>query len=290
MRILICLALAAALSAPAGLSSAEDNDGPALFDAGLVLGGAAGSRQLLASLAASPSAANELLAGIVAGMIGRDRLAALLEGSGAGRTAAAAPGKTGAPPPLPGSLAATGAESFWIRIGGQDAPAIYMFADPACPHCAAALDNLKLDISSGRLQVRLALAPVLSEASRELSAMIMLDPEPAQAAWSLLLAAAGGAPLPDVRGSASELGELGEALIDANLGFMRRRGLAAVPHFIWSENGRWREAAGVQASAIFASADRLGSSELSMHAPEHVRAMVETAAAPVQEELPPLPE
>ena len=279
------LLLAAAVLTAAAVEGGADEFGPQrMFDAGVALGSGEGGRELLAALADTAAAPDEMLVGIAAGLTGTDRLRELLDGTGAGvqqqaSAASAAPPPASGQPPLPGSLPAFGSEGFWIRLGDGSAPGIYMLADPACPHCASALDALAPDISEGRLHVRMALVPVVSEASTDLAAMIMIDPEPAQAAWTLLLAAAGGAPLPDASGSAGELGELGEALIGANLEFMRRRGLSAVPHFMWSEGGRWTEATGVQDPSLFAAADRLENGQLTMHAPEHVRAMVETERA-----------
>ncbi len=291
MLYLRCLLAAACLTA-AAQGKADEFGLQLMFDAGIALGSGEGGRELLAELADSRNVPGEMLAGVAAGLIGRDRISELLDGSDAGvspeetASSVVTPVASGRPE-LPGSLPAFGSESFWIRLGEGDAPGVYMLADPACPHCARALEALAGDISAGRLHVRMALAPVLSEASTDLAAMIMIDPEPAQAAWSLLLSAAGGAPLPDAGGSAAELDELGMALIGANLEFMRRRGLSAVPHFIWSENGRWTEATGVQDPSVFAAADRLRDGRLTMHAPDHVLAMLDSAQV---QEPPPLPE
>ena len=286
--MLRCLLAAACLTA-AAQGGADEFGQQSMFDAGIALGSGEGGRELLAELADS-NVPEELLAGIAAGLIGRDRISALLDRSDAavspeGPDGAVAPPMASRRPELPGSLPAFGSESFWIRLGDGDAPGIYMLADPACPHCARALEALAGDISAGRLHVRMALAPVLSENSVDLAAMIMNDPEPAQAAWSLLLAAAGGAPLPDAGGSAEELNEIGMALVAANLDFMRRRGLSAVPHFIWSENGSWTEATGVQDPSVFEAADRLTDGQLTMHAPDHVLAMLDSAQVQVPSPL-----
>ena len=249
MRYALVIAACAGLAVPTGLAGAERK--PNLFEAGLALGEAGGGGSMLQQLAAGGSLPEEFLAGVAAGLIGRDRLLTLLAGqeTASAETCgpfppagdAAAPVGAGASPvpPSAAGLEGFGGESFWIRLGEGSSPGLFMLADPACPYSAKALEALAPEIVSGRRHVRLALAPVLSPASRDLAAMIMLDPEPAQAAWSMLLGSAGGAGLPPAKGSAGQLGELGDALIAANLDWMRQQGLSAVPHFIWSNSGRW---------------------------------------------------
>lgn len=295
MRHMLIIAACTALAVPTGLAG-EDRT-PDLFEAGLALGEAGGG-VTLQQLAAAGSLPDEFFAGVAAGLIGRDRLLTLLTGQGtapASTCGALAPAGAAAAPveanPRPVSPSAAGPEgfggdSFWIRLGDGSTPGVFMLADPACPYSAKALEALAPEISAGRLHVRLALAPVLSPASRDLAAWIMLDPQPAMAAWSMLLTSAGGAGFPPAQGSADQLGELGDALIAANLDWMRQRGLSAVPHFIWSSNGRWEQLTGLQDPAVFAAADPLVDGELAMHAPPWIQAMVEAAA---MSEAPPLP-
>ena len=287
MRNGLWLILVAVLTAPAAPGFAGGGQGQRFFDAGFELGARPGGRDLLARLSGSDSVPDEMLAGIVAGFVGRDRFSGLLAGVAETPEAAPADAAGEMPPSLPGSLSAVGSETFWIRLGDGAAPGVYMFADPACPHCASALEALALDISSGRLHVRLALAPVVSAGSRDLAAMIMLDQDPAQAAWSMLLGSARGVGLPHAAGAAAELGELGDALIAANLAWMSRNRLSAVPHFVWEQDGRWKQATGVQDASVFAAAGKFGNTGLSMHAPEAVQAMVDSETAP--EPVPSLP-
>ncbi len=312
MRHILILAAGFALAAVQGL--AGDDRPRQLFEAGIALGESADGRLIIRQLAAAGEVPDEFLAGLAAGIVGRERLRFLLTGSGTAPSAAtpalapqgqsmetcgvispsagASPADAGvaqAAMMLPGGLPNFGNESFWIRLGDGQAPGLYMLADPACPYSARALETLAPDISAGRLHVRLALAPVLSPLSRDLAALIMLDPDPAQAAWSMLLGAARGAGLPAAQGLADQLGELGDTLIEANLDWMRQRGLSAVPHFVWSADGQWSERTGVQDPGIFAGADALANSRLTMHGPEAVQAMVEAAAMGEAQEMPALP-
>ena len=167
-----------------------------------------------------------------------------------------------------------GEDLFWLRMGAEAAPAAYMLADPACPHCADALATLSPRVSAGDLQIRLALAPFLSERSVDLAAMIMLEGDPAAAAWRTLLdSAAGNPPLPP-EGAAAAIGEIGSALLSANLAWMRANGVSAVPHFVWRESGRWRQATGVQPPEAFSGADILAGNDLAMSAPAAILDML----------------
>lgn len=187
-------------------------------------------------------------------------------------------------------LAAAGLETFWIRLGLEDSPGLYMWADPACPHCADALNRLSGDISAGRLHVRIALAPVLGAESAALAATLMLENDPAEAAWQALLGAARGGPTEPVPGAVAAIGELGVALLQANIDWMRARGVTAVPHFVWLEQSGWREAAGAQPAERFLAALPLPPPGGAMHAPPELLAAGSPAEGLSDEDsIPPLP-
>ncbi len=181
-----------------------------------------------------------------------------------------------------GDLTSIGHDTFWLRLGEPGAPAVWMLADPACPHCADALDRLSSALIGGQLQIRLALAPFLSDRSWDLAADIILAPDPAQRAWDQMRAKAAGQP-PDVApGTAEAIKPLGSALLDANLDWMRDHGISAVPHFVWRDgNGNWHQASGVQAITTFAQAvpgADATAEHLGMHAPESVLARIDVDA------------
>ncbi len=47
-------------------------------------------------------------------------------------------------------------DSNWVPIGGANAPAVYAFIDPQCPHCHTFVQNLRTDyIETGKVQLRL---------------------------------------------------------------------------------------------------------------------------------------
>ncbi|MCY4195484.1 MAG: thioredoxin fold domain-containing protein [Rhodobacteraceae bacterium] len=184
------------------------------------------------------------------------------------------------PPPdgLQDRLSQVADQTFWVRLGDVGVPALVMFADPGCPHCAAALDRLSGPILSGQLQIRLALAPFLSEHSWDLAAEILLAADPAGHAWNMMLTQARGTPRLAIPGTGAAIGALGGALLDANLDWMRHMTISAVPHFVWQDkDGVWHQASGVQPITTFANAAVLGG-DLGMHAPAAVLEMVDLEA------------
>lgn len=52
--------------------------------------------------------------------------------------------------------------ALWFSVGSTDAPTVYAFIDPTCPYCARAISVLSEKIGAGELQLRVALAPVVS--------------------------------------------------------------------------------------------------------------------------------
>jgi len=69
-------------------------------------------------------------------------------------------------------------DALWFGIGNHEAPAVYAFIDPACPYCARAIVNIGDAISDGELQLRVVLAPVVSQNSPGLIASILTHEEP----------------------------------------------------------------------------------------------------------------
>ena len=172
------------------------------------------------------------------------------------------------------ALASFGDDAFWFRLGAEDSPGIYFIADPACPYCARAVQELAGPISEGRLHLRVALAPFLTAQSRVLAGRIMVHDDPATAAWELFLAPT---PPPADAGPAPEIGPIGTALLETNLEWMLAHGVSAVPHFIWIEDGIWRRRSGVQDAAAFDGAGMLEDGP-AIHAPDAVLDMLADAA------------
>ena len=56
-------------------------------------------------------------------------------------------------------------DSFWFAVGNRDAPAVYAFLDPGCPHSAKAMLVLQDEIESGQIQLRVMLVSATARSS-----------------------------------------------------------------------------------------------------------------------------
>lgn len=68
--------------------------------------------------------------------------------------------------------------ALWFSVGANDAPSVYAFIDPTCSYSARAVSALSEQVGAGELQLRVVLAPVLSERSAGLIAGILTDERP----------------------------------------------------------------------------------------------------------------
>lgn len=69
--------------------------------------------------------------------------------------------------------------SNWIGIGNENAPAIYSFIDPQCPHCHSFINDMRPAISRGDVQIR-AIPVGFREDTRAQAAFLLAMPDPAQ--------------------------------------------------------------------------------------------------------------
>lgn len=72
--------------------------------------------------------------------------------------------------------------SNWVALGSPDAPVIYSFIDPQCPHCHAFIEDLRKDyLDKGLIQVRMI--PVgFRDETRAQAAFLLATPGP-QERW-----------------------------------------------------------------------------------------------------------
>lgn len=68
--------------------------------------------------------------------------------------------------------------ALWFSVGANDVPAVYAFLDPTCPYSARAVTALSDQIGSGEIQLRVILAPVISERAAGLIAGILTSDRP----------------------------------------------------------------------------------------------------------------
>ncbi len=70
----------------------------------------------------------------------------------------------------------------WVSIGNKDAPALYTFVDPECPHCHDLIQDIRKSgfLENGSLQLRVVPVGVLSETSLKEAAYLLASSSPQQ--------------------------------------------------------------------------------------------------------------
>ena len=130
-------------------------------------------------------------------------------------------------------LADIEAEAFWFSMGRPDAArTAYMFMDPECPYCARSIDSLKGAIERGEIQLRLIPVPLVSQASPDAIAGMLVAPDPVAEAF----AHARGKLMGDRTPPAATFADLPEEfrnLVAHNLEIVRRHGVPGVPLFVF---------------------------------------------------------
>lgn len=68
----------------------------------------------------------------------------------------------------------------WIKIGKDEAPAIYSFIDPECPHCHDLIEDFRKSgaLERGLVQLRIVPVGVLTEQSLPEAAYLLASPQP----------------------------------------------------------------------------------------------------------------
>ena len=122
--------------------------------------------------------------------------------------------------------------ALWFSVGVDDAPAVYAFIDPTCPHSARAVAALADGIDAGRLQLRVALAPVVSDGAGDVIAAIFAADDPAAAfvAHEIRVHETGRSGL-----KPAALDEMPEALkrgVRRNVDLLASHGVVGVPFFV----------------------------------------------------------
>jgi len=69
----------------------------------------------------------------------------------------------------------------WVALGGNDAPVIYSFIDPQCPHCHDFIEDIRGEIESGAVQLRMIPVGLRPETKAQ-AAFLMAAPN-AQERW-----------------------------------------------------------------------------------------------------------
>jgi len=123
--------------------------------------------------------------------------------------------------------------ALWFSVGANDVPTVYAFIDPTCMYSASAIAALSKKIGAGELQLRVVLAPVISERSPGLIAAILNSDRPPLTFFDheVDLAERGRSDL--VPGALTDLPGPVQAGIQRNFDMVRDYGIPGVPFFVY---------------------------------------------------------
>lgn len=136
-------------------------------------------------------------------------------------------------------------QSRWFSLGADTAPVVYAVIDPTCPYCSRALADLKDEVESGVLQLRVVMAPLLSPQSEDTIAGIMMSVSPGQVLFTNAEARAGRGGAPVAPRNATELPPSVRNDLAVNRQNIINLGISQIPYFAWQTEEGVQTAAGV---------------------------------------------
>lgn len=142
----------------------------------------------------------------------------------------------------------------WFSVGANNVPTVYAFIDPTCSYSAAAISDLSERVGAGELQLRVVLAPVLSQRSAGLIAGILMNEKPPLAFFDheVALAERGRSDLEPKEFSA--LPAQVQAGIQRNFEMIRDYKIPGVPFFVYETAEGARVVSGAQEGLSFPGA------------------------------------
>jgi protein-disulfide isomerase len=120
-------------------------------------------------------------------------------------------------------------QAAWFSVGAGDAPVLYMLADPQCPFCHKAWQEIRPMIMSREISVRVILVAGL-QGSEPRSISILSRDEPGRA-WFAGEGSTKSMPIAPPPGSNSEEFQRGRGYLNTNMTFMEKHNLDATPFF-----------------------------------------------------------
>lgn len=144
--------------------------------------------------------------------------------------------------------------AMWFSVGANDVPAVYAFIDPTCAYSARAISALSDQVGAGELQLRVVLAPVLSQRSAGLIAAILTNEKPPLAFFDheVALAERGRSDLEPKE--FSTLPAPVQAGIQRNFEMIRDYKIPGVPFFVYETAEGARVVSGAQEGISFPGA------------------------------------
>jgi hypothetical protein len=142
---------------------------------------------------------------------------------------------------------------FPINTPRPDAPLIYVFVDPTCPHCAWSFDQLAPRIAEGSVNLRIILTPILSRQAFDVAASILHQPDIPRTLLDQLRSVLGsGMPAPHVDPSTFDA-KVTDGL-RRNVLWMRANGAPGVPFYLYRTKAGGQFAFGSLTDAELAAA------------------------------------
>lgn len=150
------------------------------------------------------------------------------------------------------------AETFamWAPMNNPkpDAPVVYMFVDPTCPHCAWSLDHLEPKIRDGSVALRMIMAPILSEEALHIGISIIQNDNPPEALLQQAKLAIGSKGKAVNRLDPTQYDQRVKDGISRNVQWMRANGIPGVPFYLYRTAQKTEFAFGSLSDAQLATA------------------------------------
>lgn len=137
----------------------------------------------------------------------------------------------------------------WFSLGREEAPVVYLLADPQCPHCHSVWAQLRPRVEAGDIRVKVILVGALP-GSEERAISILARPEPGRVWYAGEgSTAARVAPPPPEQ---SRQFQVARRLVHANLEFAREMGIRGTPWVAYvARDGTLRSVEGAVDMAAF---------------------------------------
>jgi hypothetical protein len=158
--------------------------------------------------------------------------------------------------------------AMWAPMNNPkpDAPVVYMFVDPTCPHCAWSLDHLEPKIRDGSIALRMIMAPILSEEALHIGISIIQNDNPPEALLQQAKLAIGSKGRAVNRLDPTQYDQRVKDGIARNVQWMRANGIPGVPFYLYRTAQKTEFAFGSLSDAQLATALPDGGSAAQKHA------------------------
>jgi thiol:disulfide interchange protein DsbG len=145
-------------------------------------------------------------------------------------------------------------DTAWFGVGAEDAPAVYMIADPNCPFCHRIWQDLRPMVMTREISLRVIMIAGLN--GSEPKAISILARDNPQQAWMAGEGSTRAMPVAPPPAAASSSFKDAVRYLDRNMDFIEKHGIKSTPHmFYFDKEGTLYESRGIPDDrAVFFSA------------------------------------